>query len=298
MVAYVRRSVRPRTMRTTRRYAARKPIYKKKSYRSKPTRFYNSKRTYRKTRTLTNALRNISETHLIPLQEYDQTNPHAMVGNDHGYYKGFCTGVGVVPTNLTNFVSLDGFNYPSDVRGNHLYHRKLSCLFQIDMTPSQATTSITEFRVIQFNQKRNNSTGLMDPEQNLFLDTNGSYYSWNTPIPTAPAIGATGPKLMVAKTNKQKFNIIKDFRFTLSSPQVLGTGTQTSQQFNSKYPSMKRFSMNVPVYRKMTLDTSNFPANYDFTTCCVILARPLASVNLANDWTVSTMNGISTFTDM
>lgn len=264
----------------------------------KPTRFFNSRSTYRRTRMLTNTLRNISETHINPLKEFDQVSTHAMVGNSNGYYKGFCTGIGVVPTNLTNFVSLDGFNYPTDIRGNSVYHRKISNLFQIDMSPNQATTSITEFRVLVFSQKRNNSISLMDPELDLFLANDGNYFSWNTPPPVAPEVGATGPKLMVAKCNLQRYNILKDIRFTLSSPQILGSGTSTQQAYSGKYPTMKRFKMDVPIYRKITLDTNNHPADYNFTTCCVILSRTLQGEALANDWTISTMNGISTFTDM
>lgn len=290
-----------KTYKTKKNIALAMRIAKQKrlaQYKKKPTRFYNSKQTYNATYKKTNALRPMSETHIVPLSEYDQEGAVAMAGNTDGYYKGFCTGVGVVPANLVGFSSLGGFNFPADVRGNHIYHRKVSCLFQIDMSPAQAITSITEFRVICFNQKRNNSVALMNPDENLFLAPDGSYFGWNTPIPALPAVGATGPKLMVAPTNRQKFNITKDIRFTLTSPQVLGTGAQTSQSFNSKYPSMKRFALHVPTYRKMTLDTSNFPADYDFTSCCVILSRTLAGENLSNDWTVSTMNGISTFTDM
>lgn len=293
---------RPRSTRTRRsRYPAKTTTkWGSKKYRkprTRPSRFLNPS-TYRKTRALTNQLRNISETHLIPLTQFDQSPPYACTGNNYCFFKGFCTGTGLVPAQLTNFESLGGFAYPADVRGNHIFHRKLSVMFQVDMSASQATTSITEFRVIQFRQKRTASVGLMDPEEQLFLETDGSYMGWNTAPPVPPTVGgATGPKLMVAKTNKQKFVILKDFKFTLTSPQILGTGAQTAQSFNSRYPSMKRFSMNVPVFDKFTLDTNNHPADYDFTTCCVILARPLANTNLANDFTVSTMNGVSTFTD-
>lgn len=289
----LRKSINKRRLKNFRRKftTTTKKTYTKKSVR--PRRY-----TYKKTRAISNLLRNISETHLIPLKQYNGENPVACAGNNICYFKGFCTGIGVVPLQLTHFHSLDGFNYPTDIRGNHVFHRKMSLMFQVDMSPAQATTSITEFRVIMFKQRRTASVSLMDPENELFLETDGSYMGWSTAQPTPPEVGGpTGPKLMVAKTNKQKYIIYKDFRFTLTSPQVLGTGTQTSQSFNSKYPSMKRFSMNIPVYKKMTLDVNNHPADYDFTTCCVILARPLANTNLANDWSVSTMNGVSTFTD-
>lgn len=279
---------------------SKKGVYVGKPVKVAPPRFL-PKTQYKNSRALTNSLRNISETQIIPLEQFNQSAPHAITGNSYCYMKGFCTGIGTVPSQLTNFESLGGFNYPttgqSAIRGNSVYHRKLSTLFQVDMSPAQSTTSITEFRVIQFVQKRQASINLMDPEVDLFLETDGSYMGWNTPQPTPPLVGGpTGPKLMVAKTNKQKYIILKDFKFTLTSPMIQG-GTQTSQSYNGRYPSMKRFALNLPVYKKMTLDVNNHPADYNFTTCCVILARPLANTNLANDWSVSTMNGVSTYTD-
>lgn len=279
-----------------RKVAARKP-YRPYRYRRKPTRFYNSRKTYLKTRQITNTLRNLTETHIIPLTEFDHEGTIAMTGNDNGYYFGVCTGIGVVPDNLNGFHSIGGFEYPEDVRGNTVYHRKCSSLFQIDMSPAQATTSITEFRVICFTQKMNNYVADMDPQEDLFLANDSNYFGWSTTPPTPPLVGASGVKLMLSKTNKQRYNITKDFRFTLSSPAIVG-GTQTAQSYNGKYPSTKRFRFDVPVYKKITLDVNNNPADYNYTHCMIILSRTLGGENLANDWTVSSSNAISTFTDL
>jgi hypothetical protein len=304
---------KPRTTRTPSKPSGKPSRWgtKKSRYYSNrkklPSRYYqSSKRQYYQTKAATNALRQISETHLVPLKEYNQEAAEAIAPNDNVYQIGFTTGVTHeqtgVPAYLSTFKPLGGFNFPSNVRGNNIYVRGSQVMLQIDMDVLTTSMSVCEFRVIMFKSKRANSTmDRLNPNQNLFLNTEGGYWGWATGgAPTSYGVGTTGPKLMTALTNKQKFTIYRDQTFKLSPPQALydENSVPTFQhQSSGYYPSMKRLKFNFPVNKKVTLDTDNNPIDLNYAFNIIILARPLAGLMAANDFKVSTMNGVTTFTD-
>lgn len=287
--------------RTTVTRTVRRPTFLSKFRTKTPGRFVSSKPQYRKTKALTNTLRNISETYTVPMSEYDQSAPSAVLGTSDVYMYGLTTGIGVVPAHLPRYHSLGGFTFPSTVQGNNVYVRKGQVMIQIDMSPAQATLSLCEFRVIMFKNKRQASpvSTTATPGTQLFLDTNTGYWGYDsTDTPPAGQVGVTGPKLMTALTNKQKFIIYRDQRFTLSPPHVQDSDLTTyNQQSSSKYPSMKRLKFDMPVYKKVTLDSNNHCVDLDYSFNVLILSRPLAGENLGNDFTVSTMRGLVTYTD-
>ena len=290
----------------SRKTTSRKKYIPRYRWKPKPGRYYaSSKRQYNMTKAVTNALRQNTETHLVPYKEYNQVLPTATIGDPKTYQVGFTTGlthdVAGVPAYLQGFTPLGGFEFPADVRGNNIYVRNGQVMLQIDMDSVSTSLSVVEFRVIMFKSKRSTSTvDRLPPNQNLFLATDSSYWGWNTSGMTSYGVGQTGSKMMTALTNKQKFTIYRDQKFMLSPPQALYDATQLptfAHQSTAKYPSMKRLKFDFPVYKKTTLDVNNHPVDLNHAFNIIILARPLAGNLSANDWRVSAMNGVTTFTD-
>ena len=253
----------------TRRSRVTRKIYKPAQ--SLPGRFYaGSKRTYNKTKALGNQMRNFAETSYIALTNKDSATPH-QVQSTNAYFKGFTLGP-TVPTGWTSYESLDGMTVAQGTGQNQrigasMYIKNTHLNMEIDMVlpDSGVDAHATEFRVIVFKVKpaaRNLGVSLT-PNTSLFLDTSGNQIGHES-------TGVTGTDLMLQPLDRRRWVIYRDQKFTLS-PQLKPT---TSGGWTStKYPVMKRFSINMPFYQKTKFDASGVPFELDMHYGVVIYAR-------------------------
>jgi len=262
-------------------------------FKSVPTRFRYSKRRYRKNVGIVNQTAKFSERKLSPWINLNEAAPSAIQTGAQAYYYAF-TGGSVSPPAWTGFNALAGFAYKEGTASNErvgkymfLDHTTLN--MSVHMNQSSQNQPPTQFRVIVFKARRAMTPAgfTNDPGKTMFLN------------PAGGEIGhlvnnVNGNDLMLLPTNKRKFIIVQDRKFTLQAPMAQSTGETAS--FQGKYPTYKQMRIMLNHKAKTAFqNTSNEPQDYDFYYGVLIYASNVARDIRADQWEVNLRGTTSAF---
>jgi hypothetical protein len=240
------------------------------------------------------------EQKYIPIGRLDEHAPTA-IQTGAIVYQTCCTLGHVIPLNWSgSYVLLygtqvsvgDGINSRD---GNQVYLQNTPLRYTLDMSSFGNVVHNKppiQFRVVAFKSKLSYlSGGTHDPGKTLFLNETDTAFGTQTP-------GVKGSDLMLFKTNRRNFRILKDFKFTLSHPAafpvnldpasatVPGTSNTIGLNagFTSKYPTSKNFNITLPHNRKVHYNTDNEPDNYNPAWSVAFIARSQGHDAYANGW--------------
>lgn len=278
-----RRSTKPAVRKSTTVRRTTRSNYKKKSPATYQARLNYSKRRYNANKSIANQLSLFSETKYKIMNGINEQLPVPIQSGALAHMAKFVVGGG--PTGWTDLTDLGGMSFTqgsatSNRIGDYIYLKKSHLNIEIDTKiSSDSNNHPTEFRMIVAKARRNASPAGTNrtPQSTLFLDEIANDFGDGTG-------GKNGTDLMVQPLNKRHWMILKDYKFKMSNPL---DPTATTNSYTGMYPTMKRFSVNLPHYIKAHFDDSNQPTNYDFHYLVIIYARSQDKDTKADNWEVN-----------
>jgi len=281
---------------------------KKVSWRTaKPSRFPSGKQNYIQTRKVSKMIENISETKLQSLQEFNATAPKPIeVSPTTGpcYFTNYCLGTApgawVGPNGSAAFNNLEGFNWPQGTSagqrvGRYLYLKRTTLQLRVSMQGISRTGN-TKFRVIVYKEKRNryNVSGGGNPCDDLFVDHEGKTQGVNNLAPTNARIMNFSTWLV----NKRNYDIVKDFKFTLSPEQQFVSGSTEPSNLNQGiFKSEKLMQFKLGHYQKAEFDAAGDPTDSLYRYCVTIISMPTTNTTVGHNDYVSDVRGTVSVVD-
>jgi len=274
------------------KFTARKSSY--------PTRLRGSRIQYSLNRAVGRIMNGLAENKCLSTTAVNEKVAIPIQTLAKAYYNGFV--LGGLPTGWdTSLTDLAGTTIPAGSgqnqrNGDSVYLRKTRLTFEIDAQPVAADQSPVpkEYRmiVVKTNRKATPAGITPQPQQSLFLTTDGQEFGYQTS-------GFTGADAMIQPINKKYWSVYKDTRFRLTNPALYNeVGSSASWNWtNQKYGSTKRVSMDLPHYGKASFGASNKPENLDCHYAVFIFARAIGQDYAADDWEVN-VRGTTSYKDM
>lgn len=271
----------------------RKTTYGKKA--SYPTRLTGSRINYVVAKQVNRAMSRVSENKINPFTKINELNPTPIQLGAVAHTLQFMIGdIPSIWTGTRGLNTITPFAFPqgdgqSNRDGDSIYLNKSVYTMELDMNQLLPGRQVTQFRVVCFKALRADTPqGIAHAyKDNLFLDTNGSYFGHETP-------GINGTDLMVQPINKKYWNVLHDQSFTMSPV------SDNATTYNSSYyGSHRTMRFNIPWYKKVSFENPSFPDtpdNIDFRWVCAIFARPVGKDGNADSWEAN-IRGLTTFKD-
>jgi len=246
----------------------------------KPSRLYSGKKTYSQTRRITNAvMANIAESKYQGARKDCLDTVAKPLGTIRPMsYIFLNTGVDISAQHPEFQTPLNLFTFPKGTDGDkrvgeYMYVKKSHIKLNIQCLPIGFSGSENEdvslnapidcrLMVVKANRKNNKYGTSPSPAGSLFIDTQNGQFGYNE---TTGSINL----LMSQPINKRKFIVYRDYKFTLAPPAIEhidlnGTLNHGTTYANSRYPSRRNFSMNLPIFKKTHFDdSSNTPDDID-----------------------------------
>lgn len=275
---------RPRTGRRMRKkgYAQSNKITSYYKPVNKPSRLYSGKRTYNKTRRVTNAvMNNLCESkYQGARKDCLQTvakpggtiRPMSYLFLNTGLDASGIAGMSEYQTPLNLFTFAKGTNGDQRV-GSYMYVKKSHIKMNVQCLPITASDAENEDKslnsplecrlmVVKANRKNDKLGVHHAPAQSLFIDTQNGAFGYSE-------TGASIHMLMEQPINRRDWIVYKDYKFVIAPPaiehlDINGVLNHGTTYVNSRYPNKKRFEFNLPVYKKTHFeDTNNTPDDLD-----------------------------------
>lgn len=250
------------------KYAAAKKIQSAWRRRSKPSRLYSGKSTYRQTKVITNrVMKNLSESKYAGarvdcidtvVKPYGTPRPMSYVFLNTGAtvtnHPEFAT-----PLNLFRFNQGTG---GAQRVGDYMYLKHTTLKMEITNIPQVIPDDNTDaylnapvrcrLMIVKANRKNNKFGTSPDPSRSLFIDTQNGAFGYGE---TAGSINL----LMKQPINTRKWIKYMDKSFTLTPYVIDGVdagGRSTAVPSGRGYSS-KRISVRLPVYKKTHFDSAS-----------------------------------------
>lgn len=304
--------------------ARRQAAARKKKQSRRPSRFRGTAGTtkrYRKTASLSAALRGLAETEIIsknvintPIVAFSTTPPNPPSLNSE-FYK-VLLNLGSSTINGLTAPALRLYSLPmTDIKNNYYFMKKNICNFEIKMQNLYGSTSVVldnapiNFRFLVLKPKLTKIAGNVSPEQHLWIDENGDTQGMDTNEQLSTL------DMHTYLINKKKYHVLQDRKFTLQRSSIVmesqvppvnpGALNNTGISTNSRYPPQKFLRHTTLVNKKVYYgDTLSVPATepidpFDYHDDCFILcyAYNIVDNSRAYGWSLS-FKTTTTYTDM
>lgn len=283
--------------------------------RRKPqARFNFSKRRYGLNKAISNAMRNMSETKLIPCANINpgasNGTPTQVIGTGSNATAFRWAGVlQSIPTGwegadgTVGVNSLAGMTIPQGTSsgqhvGNYVYLRKTHLNFQVDGLMATTNKPVLQIRLIVAKARQGvQPAGTTSyPQNTLFLNQAGNEQGH----------ASTGNQAMNTfevmnnPLNKRDWVILKDRRFYLSQPvNIPALDGSTGVGYNQKYPVRHNFRLDLPHFVKAKIGGNGSPVDYDARYIVYMYATAVGATTntyLPDNWRVA-MRGTTSYTD-
>lgn len=266
-----------------------------------PARFPSGKKTYQQTRTVSQVLKNISETKIQQLTPRYAIVPSPVeVAPTSGpcYFTNYCLGTApaawVGPNGAAAFNDLDGFVWPlgpgaAERNGQYMYLKKTTLTLRIAMDQI-ARHGPTKFRVIVYKEKRNryNTTANGNPCDDLFIDQSGAVRGVNN----LAVVDARAMNFNTWLVNRRNYQVVKDFKFVLANEQQSAQGSTDPFNVNQHNASEKVMRFDLGHYQKAKFGTANVPEDQMYRYCVTIISMPMSSSVSPHNNYKSYVNGV------
>lgn len=287
---------------------------------SRPARFRGTAGTtkrYRKTASLSAALRGLAETEIIsknvintPIVAFATTPPAPPSLNSEFYYT--LLNLGSSSINGLTAPAFKMFSLPmTDVKNNYYFMKKNICNFEIKMQNLYGSTSVVldnapiNFRFLVLKPKLTKIAGNVSPQQHLWIDENGDTKGFDTVDQLSTL------DMHTYMINKKKYHVIQDRKFTLQRSTVVmesqvppvspGALNNTGVSANSRHPSQKFLRHTTLVNKKCyygdELSALVDPFDYHDDTFIVCYAYNIIDNSRAYGWSMS-LKSTTAYTDM
>ncbi|WP_445775513.1 hypothetical protein [Shewanella sp.] len=255
---------------------------------------YNFRRKINQTRAVTNYLKNVSETKVKALTDFNEATPGPIQVGSVAYVKNFT--MGGPPSQWTNFSALQGVPAPgpgSDEFNGKSFYWKHSTLMMRITTNAVVDPIPLRFRVVVYQPRRVASQAgfTTNPSTGLFQDTDGN-------VVGASTSGIGGTDLLLLNINKRNFDVKHDFKFTLQPPGTQSAaGVDPKPQIQGVYPCDRIMKFYLPMNRKLFKDDNRpdlIGVGHHWSVS--IFADTVTRDGVASNWEVSA-RGSTTFLD-
>jgi len=211
------------------------------------------------------------------------------------YYNNYCLGAPAPtwlgPSGSANFVGVDGVSFaqgtgPQQRIGRYMTLKYTSLNFRVGLVGVPRQSSQTRFRVLVYKAKRNAQFGTSgsNPNETLFLNTNGNQYGINN----TQTLSSQAYNLMNAITNKRNFDIHMDTQFVLGHPTVSVSGSASIvTPLSQSLPDEKNFLIKLPHNDLNTAyGAGNLPEDLNYQYCITVLSCPTGNLENTgyNSW--------------
>jgi hypothetical protein len=271
----------------------RRRSYRKKS--SNPPRYsYNLKKKINQSRAVTNMLKNVSETKVKALTDFNEAAPAPIQVGAVAYVKNFT--MGGPPSQWTNFSALQGVpapgSDPDEFNGKSFYWKHTSLMMRITTNATPNPVPL-RFRVVVYKPRRIASQAgfTTNPSAGLFQDTDGN-------VVGASTSGIGGTDLMLLNINKRNFDVKYDYQFTLQPPaEGADVNTPPRPLVQGVYPCDRIMKFFLPMNRKLFKDQNRSDLiGLGHHWSVSIFSDSVTRDGTAGNWEVSS-RGATTFMD-
>jgi len=277
----------------------------KKTYRSartaRPARFPSGKKTYEKSRSVSNLIKSISETKVKALTPANLVVPQAVeVAPTLGpcYFTNFCLGNAPAawtgPSGGASFTDLGGFEWPlgpgaAERNGQYMYLKRTRMNLRLAMN-AQSRVGAVKFRVVVYKEKRNryNTAGNGNPNNDLFLDQSGNVVGVNT----VATVNQRAIDFNTWLVNKRNYQVVHDSMCILAPETLSYQGGVDPRNISQSYPSEKMFNFNLGHYQKAKFGQDNLPEDQMYRYCMTIISMPMTSSVAPHDSFRTYVNGL------
>jgi len=295
-MAYARKSYRSTKLKGYSKKTKPYSRYKKKGFKSTPSRFRYSKSSGLIAKEVSKQLNKVAENRFVGIHRDCLPVTQKPAGNQKLSYIFLNTGTqlnaSVDPT--VSFKPMEAFTYQPNVErtGRYLYLKTCHLKFEIQMLPITTQSlaelnSTTTFRFMVIKQSGSNHRIGEPPRlsNSIWLQPNNAQFGIND---TTRYVQEYNQQPI----NKRNWQVFCDKKFTLSPPsQVLADTQSDVNTANPHYPVRKMININLPCWKKVLYGDGDFPIDFDSQWMIICQASPTsycsASATRPVNWTMS-----------